>query len=406
MSSLVARRVVDRYAKEFSTEEALRTYLQEHPKADLKKHWVRKPKQEFSEEGGGDYSGRPSSEKSTFKGVLKSTNEDLEAVIAQHGKTFDRITEEAKEDLDAFEPKKNKFNTYGSDEDLVGKLFPKLSEAEKAIYVGGHEIGSHFQKKVLNKSESKLHERFFRQWTTSAGSYQYDNYGNWDHSSSEMQGLVSSLGVSGHIAPEDKEVDGATGGALTKARQKAASNPKLKTYVKKLYDFQQAYFRSQGIKELTLYRGFQGQGVGDVPPSVGTPVNVESRELSSFTANPDIAKRFGRVVEYKIPVERIFASSLVRPEIGSETYPYSFDEAEFLIMGASDLTGTIISEGGKGKKTAASKVKPLKLKITNKNEGWLQGKRKNPKPKKRKKDAAARVIRRFMSPLTREGLSV
>lgn len=365
-SKEASERILRRFlGKEFPTEDALKDYLQQHPKADKTKHTVQQKDTAKAPSESASDGGKPRSEKTDLQGAFKAEPAALDETISQNREAFDKATKEAEAAIKTFKPKVEvDSNRYGENEDLAEKCFDKFSDGEKIVYVGGHKVGEHFQQKVLDKAEKKLHERFFRMWTTSAGSYERSSYGaDWHHESQEMQGLVGSLGVRGYSAPDDEEADKQSKGGVAKARKKGAKDEKLKAYVKKMYDYQQAYFKDLGLKEVTLYRGFQGQGIGEQPPPVGSEVNVQTRELSSYTANADIAKRFGRVVEYKVPVELIFASSVVRPEIGSETSEHSFSEAEFIVMGGSDLEGTIISKGGKDNvedeptaKTAAKRV--------------------------------------------------
>jgi hypothetical protein len=332
-----------------------------------------------------------------LSGLFKPSAAAISETLKQHEAKFEALDKEATKAAEDFKTKYTP-NDYVDDKtDRMTPAFAKLSLAEKRIHVAGHKLGEHFES-ALSKAESKLHDRYFERWRTSAGSYDHEGYGraeDFDHSSQELQGLASSLGVAGKSAPDDDEANEATKGDVAKARRSGAKDPKLKAYVKKLYDYQQAYFKNAGLKELTLYRGVRGASVDAA--SEGSDVSVDSRELASFTADPNIAKGFGRVIAFKVPVERVFASSLVRPGIGSETHKGSFGEAEFLIMGASDLVGQAMFDPVS--RTAAAKKKCVVVPISNENADWLHPPEKKPAKKRPKADRskqAQRVALRYM----------
>ena len=111
-----------------------------------------------------------------------------------------------------------------------------------------------------------------------------------------------------------------------------------------MYAFQQAFFRSKGIKNITLYRGVDDKsGVSQDAP-LGSVVNCKTRRISSFTANPGIAGIFTSdnpmILEYDIPVESIFMSPFVESGLGLQGPDvYSYHEEEYIVLGASDLKG-------------------------------------------------------------------
>lgn len=371
--------IVARYlsAMEHATPAALEKYLREHPKANRAKHTVKKsgPRPTKAKPENAE----ASRSQTELTGVFKPSAAVLDESIKAHKSGFDEIDKTVTKDAEAFKSTAVRVD-YEDDEidptDLMAEAYPKLSLAEKRIHVGGHLIGERFEK-ALSKQEMEMHDRYLHQWRTTAGSYDRrgsENPEDYDHSSTELQGLAGALGASGHLAPEDEAADTVTKGDLSKARKKGASDPRLLAHVKKMYDYQQAYFKNAGLKELTLYRGVKGTEVDGA--TEGRGIKVQSRELASFTADPNIAKKFGRVVEFKVPVERVFASSLVRPDIGSETSPNVFREAEFLIMGASDLEGRTLGKPIT-RKTAAEGV--IELSITDENADWLQHARKRTK---------------------------
>jgi hypothetical protein len=119
--------------------------------------------------------------------------------------------------------------------------------------------------------------------------------------------------------------------------------------IKEVYAFQQAFFRSKGIKNITLYRGVQGEA--DLAElDYGSDVKVKSKPLASFTSNPMVAKKFAGskvdkpcVLEYEVPVERIFCSPLIEPDLSGD----ALSEEEFIVLGASVLNSVKIGvEGG------------------------------------------------------------
>lgn len=406
------RRVVARYlvGMEHASPEALKKYLAAHPKADRRNHQVRrtpsKPDVKVQPVPGSERQAEPDEaskktkpsdggssisvahrSKTELSGLFKPSAEVLAETVASHKAKFEAFDKEETRAAESFKTKYSP-NEYVDDKtDRMTPAFAKLPLAEKLIHVGGHKLGQHFES-TLSKAETKMHGRYFERWRTSAGSYDQEGMGraeDFDHSSQELQGLASSLGVSGQGAPADDAADKETNGDVVKARRKGAKDSKLQAYAKKMYDYQQAYFKHAGLKELTLYRGINGTDVDDT--SEGTDVSVNSRELASFTADPNVAKGFGRVIAFKIPVERVFASSLVRPGIGSETHgsagsSSSFGEAEFLIMGASDLVGQAMFDPVV---RTAGKKKPMVVPISNENADWLHPPRKKPTKKHKSK---------------------
>lgn len=387
-------------AMEHASPEAMEKYLAAHPKADRRKHKVA-PTGNASRGSPSTSAGHKS--KTQLSGIFKPSAAAISETLKQHQAKFEALDKEATKAAESFKPKYTP-NDYVDDKtDRMTPAFANLPLAEKRLHVAGHKLGEHFES-TLSKAESKIHDRYFERWRTTAGSYDREGYGNaadFDHSSQELQGLASSLGVAGKSAPDDEQANVATKGDVDKARRKGAKDPKLQAYAKKLYDYQQAYFKHAGLKELTLYRGVNGATVDGA--SEGIAVSVDSRELASFTADPNVAKGFGRVIAFKVPVDRVFACSLVRPGIGSETHKGSFGEAEFLIMGASDLVGTAMFDPAA--RTAAAKKKRIVVPISNENADWLHPPKKRAKRKTTAEHSgqAQRVALRYLlSALLRE----
>jgi hypothetical protein len=141
------------------------------------------------------------------------------------------------------------------------------------------------------------------------------------------------MGVGGYAAPKDREVD--------THRDAGKKRKALKEYLSKAYAFTQAYFKHIGLKEMTLYRGVMDKSVTEADE--GEDVQMETRELSSFTSDPKVAARFGRPMKTKVPVKHILWSNLNAKELAGQIPPGT-GEAEFAVMGASGLVGKTIGQ--------------------------------------------------------------
>lgn len=83
--------------------------------------------------------------------------------------------------------------------------------------------------------------------------------------------------------------------------------PSMASSLKLQYLFAQAWFKFHDITHVTLYRGVRGQLGNDT--KLGDDVNLDTKALSSWSANPEVATNFaggGHVVEARVPVEQIF----------------------------------------------------------------------------------------------------
>ena len=82
----------------------------------------------------------------------------------------------------------------------------------------------------------------------------------------------------------------------------------LQAFLRAQYDATQEYFKSAGIKEVTLYRGFK-DGDGELSKvEEGSSTEIPLRPLSSFTSNYRIATTFGEtIISGTIPVERLLS---------------------------------------------------------------------------------------------------
>jgi chemotaxis protein histidine kinase CheA len=284
--------------------------------------------------------GAPEGEKAApkfdVKGHMSLSDEDIDAVAQTHKEHFDRLTNDIKQEV-------AKYDESVKDDPIMNKYFSGLSEPEKMIHVGGHLIGRYFEDSVLKGKQKNYHERVLDSWQRASSGYYLCHY---------LHGALSSMGVSGSLSPRDRKDEKVdprlkARGVLpiSKARKKGAGDKETLAYLKDVYAFQQAYFRHIGLKELTVYRGVRGQGIDEDPPKIGTSVKFETRELSSFSTDPKRADEFGRTTRFKIPVERVWASSCVRPNFGADPKTaFEKPEHEVMVMGASDLDGEILSK--------------------------------------------------------------
>ena len=321
-----------RFAMEFDTEQQKKNYVEKHDVKPGTPLVVKKPKK--------------APDKKSPKADSPFSTQDLGQTIAAHKSSFDSISSKYKDKTYTSERAERAASVDKKMAEQMSSLLKhelgKMSESEKVLLQGGHELGQKFEAS-LSKAEAKMHANYLDRWRTCAGAYDHKGNGDsedLDLTSCKLQGMAGAFGFTGSLAPEDKELD--KGGLVTKARAQGANDKKLLAHAKKMYDYQQAYFEHAGIKELTLYRGVKFSDTDKADE--GTKVQIESREMSSFTMDPAVARHFGRVVKFKVPVKNIFASPLVRPEFASESSPDThmdgcFHEAEFIVMGASDLTG-------------------------------------------------------------------
>jgi actin-related protein len=339
----------DRLSFRFYTPEAMREYIEEHPRADRSNHFVKplteeelkekeeekeKEKKEKEREKHEETSPKKPEEKSEGSSKTQEslkdlgvTNEDIEAVAKEQAKTFDTLIEEGRKAAKTFD--------YDDDNPRAIKEWGQLSEAEKLLTIIGPKIGEKFEANLRGALLEK-HTHFKNEWAETSTS----------KGAQEMMGLLSSLGVKGSPAPDDAKSAQEAKIDLKKVRDDGSKDAALKEYAKRAYIYQQAFFKHLGVKEVTLYREVYGQGLTDddgkalIPPKDGSTVGTETREISSFTADPSVAMEFGRCIKYKVPVGQVFSSMLVNPEFGRDS---KLGEDELVIMGASSLKGTLVA---------------------------------------------------------------
>lgn len=245
------------------------------------------------------------------------------------GPTFDMLSSQMKKGATAHLDKLKKKAESGSPKDVLNyKSFEAMSEPERMFTTGGHLVGQMLQN-FLPPNLQEKHEEVMEGWRDGIGT----------PSANQLYGYLDTLGVAGGPAPWDKQ-------SAKDNRKKGAADKELAAWAGRQYAFAQAYFEHIGLKEVTVYRGIKAQGLDKDPPSAGDDVELATREASSFSLDPGVAYDFGRPVAYKIPVERIFASSVTDPGIGGEGAAGSWGENEVIVMGATDLKGKVMLEPG------------------------------------------------------------
>ena len=327
-------------------------------------------------------------------GKLEEAKKETDRLAKEHNVHFDKITNDIKGMVKNYEKKIAK-------DKVMKSFFSKLSDAEKIFHVGGHLVGHYFEKS-LDPATKKQHDEFMRKWQGTSGLH-------------DVQGAFHAMGVDGGPSPQDLEIDKEEKRRQRKSkgmfrrptsdqlRRKGAKDKKVQDYMGKVYAFQQAYFKHIGLKEITMFRGVGGQ-IDGTPPKDGDEVVLKTREASSYTTDPRVAYDFGRVVQYKVPVD-VWGSSAIRPSLGSdglnlkggEGVDKTFTEAELIILGSSQLAGKVLPKV-QGMKTAAKK--PFEVHLDDENEDWLKKKRKGKKNKlkgRNKKALVVEVLHRFQN---------
>lgn len=248
------------------------------------------------------------------------TERDVDAVLTAHRESFKRITTSMRAKVAAYRKKPSKSV-------MPLEVFDRMSEAEQMLFVAGHEVGDYFQSKVAkHKAE---HAHLMKRWRMASG----------DSEVQALHGLLSSLGVPGSFPEGEHEDKG-----LAKAYKAGAGDKKLLATVREAVIFERAFFKHLGVKELTVYRDIDGQGLDGKPK--GQEVQVGCRPASSFSFDPTIAGTFGKhTVSFKVPVESVLASPLTNPDFGSalaEREGGATGESEIIVMGASTLRGRLL----------------------------------------------------------------
>ena len=110
----------------------------------------------------------------------------------------------------------------------------------------------------------------------------------------------------GITSAKDWEVDGQTRAETDDILSEKGEM--LQAFLRAQYDATQEYFKGAGIKEVTLYRGFDDEANYFSDVAEGSSTEVPLRPISSFTSNYDVATRFGNtIISGTIPVERVLS---------------------------------------------------------------------------------------------------
>jgi len=284
------------------------------------KKWVSKNPPEDSE-------GKSEKEEKT---PLMGDEKAIQEIMTKHGETFNRILKDMSSGVAAYEKDYKKPRGFYPNKEAkktaekLIKRFTELSPIEKALHVNGHKLGEYFQEHVLKDKET--HEMIMDGWRASSSSDE----------ALQLCGALSALGVPGSLSPDDKKEP-----SREENLKAGKANKRLQEYIQEVYNFTQAFFRHHGVKSLTLYRGVRGQGTDSLDE--GEEVGVLTREASSFTSDPMKTAIFGRGIEFSVPVEQVFASSMTYPGIGTSREAGGIGESEVVVMGASTLKGKLIT---------------------------------------------------------------
>jgi hypothetical protein len=188
--------------------------------------------------------------------------------------------------------------------------------------------------------------------------YSYKDFlGSWQSSSDNPDslkyvGLFKKLGVNGTLTPFDTD--------YSDPSRSSSITSQMENILKEVYAFQQAFFRSKGIKSITLYRGVKAKSLNPefADANWGSKAKLQTRTISSFSGNALKANGFTGyddskpcLMRYEIPVERIFVSPVIESDLSitPSVATGSYKEEEYIIMGAYDLIGTKVKlkiEGG------------------------------------------------------------
>jgi hypothetical protein len=108
-----------------------------------------------------------------------------------------------------------------------------------------------------------------------------------------------------------------------------ADSPATKAYVDQVYNDTQALLKSQGVTEVSMYRGVGDSG-GQFSGQEGTNMRVNLNPVSSFSLTSETARTFaqsssdafgehGYILETTVPADRIFSTSFTGPGCLGET---------------------------------------------------------------------------------------
>ena len=213
--------------------------------------------------------------------------------------------------------------------EYVAVQWKSLPRNEKVAALAAPKAAQIFRK-GLKGTAKREYERVVPDWLTSSAA----------PSSHQIHGLLASLGINGKASVQDLSEDdydkdedyGCSPECVKKERASGSSSKELRQFVEDSYAYTQAFYEEMGVTELTLWRGVGDQVSGK---SEGADVNLQTREISSWSTDAGVATGFGQVVEIKVPIQRVLASAA--------TFTEFEDEREALVMGSTDVTGRVDS---------------------------------------------------------------
>lgn len=210
-------------------------------------------------------------------------------------------------------------------------------EEKKAAVVGLH---------VAPKVSEKLRKKFGFKYSETLGRNGDWGESSFRRSSAMIQGVLARQGIKGNLSSGDdkyvaerrayhgaKEDENYQYPSRTQMGSPLPASDVEKILVE-MYKATQAIYRELGVNEVTVFRGVKRQLDGE-PPKVGDTISIESRELSSWTINPETSERFGRIISAKVPVEQVLGGFLTDP---------SYDwEMELMILESTGIEATVMS---------------------------------------------------------------
>jgi 2'-5' RNA ligase len=370
-----------RVAMEFATQEALDKYLEDHPKADPKKHkvveteapevpekvkkrirtlaqGVRKKADKVVKEWAADVEQIAQFQVDLVRGKFEDpiggdTDADLREQLKlwvsdgdlEPGTTLQEfkdhirkehaewLQEEAdREGLTVEDLKDKKIADAEAALNDVRAVPKGMSKAQKDVLALTRLMEDRDSKEfkeirdlaasVIGKTLAKKADHFGKEWV----------YSSDQPVSHQVHGLLSSMGYAGHLSPSDASAqaeEDCDPKCIAEQREKGAKGADLKKLVEATLAVNKAVFDALGVKEITLYRGstrVQKQGL-----KPGTELKSKTRELSSWSIDVAEACRFGKPIQITVPVDRILLSPFSSSEVSTE----------FTVMGSSDFEAKV-----------------------------------------------------------------
>ena len=206
-------------------------------------------------------------------------------------------------------------------------MWKEMSQGERKLAAAGHLAASQF-KKLLTDEEWEAWRGAISSWQGSSGA----------HAAHKLMGGLETLGVEG--GPKSFE-----SANVQHYREEGRKNEALHRAIAKAMAYSQLVYDALGLDHVTVYRGTKTKPVKDA--AAGKKIKTTTaRELASFSIDPQVAYNFGsasagkRVVRYRVPVHRLFASPVTYGPLSSAQSPYS--ENEYLVMGQDGMVGKVM----------------------------------------------------------------